>query len=78
MKYATKPLQNIWYVAPTYKMAKEICWSNLKVLLNEFNWIEDLNETNLTVRIKKSNSTISLKSADQPDALRGTGINFLI
>jgi len=78
MKYATKPLQNIWYVAPTYKMAKEICWSNLKIILNEFNWIEDLNETNLTVRIKKSNSTISLKSADQPDALRGTGINFLI
>ena len=78
MKYATKPLQNIWYVAPTFKMAKEICWSNLKVILNEFNWIDDLNETNLTVRIKKSNSTISLKSADQPDALRGTGINFLI
>ena len=78
MKYATKPLQNIWYVAPTFKMAKEICWSNLKIILNEFNWIEDINETNLTIRIKKSNSTISLKSADQPDALRGTGINFLI
>ena len=78
MKYATKPMQNIWYVAPTFKMAKEICWSNLKIILNEFNWIEDINETNLTIRIKKSNSTISLKSADQPDALRGTGINFLI
>ena len=78
MKYATKPLQNIWYVAPTFKMAKEICWSNLKTILNEFNWIEDINETNLTIRIKKSNSVISLKSADQPDALRGTGINFLI
>lgn len=78
MKYATKPLQNIWYVAPTFKMAKEICWSNLKIILNEFNWIEDINETNLTIRIKKSNSVISLKSADQPDALRGTGLNFLI
>ena len=78
MKYATKPMQNIWYVAPTFKMAKEICWSNLKIILNEFNWIEDINETNLTIRIKKSNSVISLKSADQPDALRGTGINFLI
>ena len=78
MKYATKPMQNIWYVAPTFKMAKEICWSNLKIILNEFNWIEDINETNLTIRINKSNSVISLKSADQPDALRGTGINFLI
>ena len=78
MKYAAKPLQNIWYVAPTFKMAKEICWSNLKTMLYSFNWIEDINETNLTVKLKKSNSIISLKSADQPDALRGTGINFLI
>ena len=78
MKYAAKPLQNIWYVAPTFKMAKEICWSNLKTMLHSFNWIEDINETNLTVKLKKSNSVISLKSADQPDALRGTGINFLI
>ena len=60
------------------KMSSEICLSNLKTMLHAFNWIEDINETNLTVRIKKSNSTISLKSADQPDALRGTGINFLI
>tara|TARA_R100001082_G_scaffold62271_1_gene34867 strand:- start:1627 stop:2799 length:1173 start_codon:yes stop_codon:yes gene_type:complete len=78
MKYAAKPVQNIWYVSPTFKMSREICWSNLKTMLHAFNWIEDINETNLTVRIKKSNSTISLKSADQPDALRGTGINFLI
>ena len=78
MKYAAKPLQNIWYVAPTFKMAKEICWSNLKTMLHSFNWIEDINETNLTIKVKKSNSVISLKSSDQPDALRGSGINFLI
>ena len=78
MKYAAKPLQNIWYVAPTFKMAKEICWSNLKTMLHSFNWIEDINETNLTIKVKKSNSVICLKSADQPDALRGSGINFLI
>ena len=78
MKYAAKPLQNIWYVAPTFKMAKEICWSNLKTMLHAFNWIEEINETNLTIKVKKSNSIICLKSADQPDALRGSGINFLI
>ena len=78
MKYAAKPLQNIWYVAPTFKMAKEICWSNLKTMLHSFNWIEDINETNLTIKVKKSNSIICLKSADQPDALRGSGINFLV
>jgi len=78
MKYATKPNQKIWYVAPTFKMAKEIAWSNLKEMLNKFNWIEDINETTLTIRIRKSNSIISLKGADHYDALRGTGLNFLI
>tara|TARA_R110000803_G_scaffold75352_1_gene139706 strand:+ start:1839 stop:3074 length:1236 start_codon:yes stop_codon:yes gene_type:complete len=78
MKYASKPNQKIWYVAPTFKMAKEIAWSNLKEMLNNFNWIEDINETTLTIRIRKSNSIISLKGADHYDALRGTGLNFLI
>ena len=78
MKYASIPNQKIWYVAPTLKMAKDICWSNLKEVLNQFNWIEDINETTLTITIRKTNSTISLKSADMPDSLRGTGLNFLI
>ena len=55
MKYASQPNQQIWYVAPTFKMAKEICWSNLKEMLNQFNWIEDINETTLTIRIRKTN-----------------------
>jgi len=78
MKYASKPNQQIWYVAPTFKMAKEICWSNLKEMLNQFNWIEDINETTLTIKIRKTNSTISLKGAENFDALRGSGLNFLI
>jgi len=78
MKYASKPNQKIWYVAPTLKMAKDICWSQLKEVLNQFNWIEDINETTLTITIRKTNSTISLKSSDAPDSLRGTGLNFLI
>lgn len=78
MKYASKPNQKIWYVAPTFKMAKEIAWSNLKEMLNQFNWIEDINETTMSIRIRKSNSVISLKGADNYDALRGTGLNFLI
>ncbi len=78
MKYAALPNQRIWYVAPTLKMAKDICWSNLKEVLNQFNWIDDINETTLTITMRKSNSTISLKSADMPDTLRGTGLNFLV
>ena len=53
MKQAAMPNQTIWYVAPTFKMAKEICWSDLKQTLAKYNWIEDINETTLTIRIRK-------------------------
>ena len=46
MKYATQVRKNIWYVAPTFKMAREIVWSKLKQMLASFNWIESINETN--------------------------------
>ena len=78
MKFASQPNQRIWYVAPTFKMAKDICWASLKEVLNQFNWIEDINETTMTITIRKTNSTISLKGADAYDSLRGTGLDFLI
>ena len=78
MKYASQPNRRIWYVAPTFKMAKDICWASLKEMLNQFNWIEDINETTMTITIRQSNSTISLKGADNYDSLRGTGLDFLI
>ena len=78
MKQAAIPNQIIWYVAPTFKMAKEICWSDLKQTLAKYNWIEDINETTLTIRIRKTNSIISLKGAENFDSLRGTGLNFLV
>jgi phage terminase large subunit len=59
-------------------MAKDICWSALKEMLNQFNWIDDINETTMTITIRQSNSTISLKGADNYDSLRGTGLDFLI
>jgi len=78
MKYATKVKQNIWYVAPTFKMAREIVWSKLKEILHNFNWIETINESNLTITIKKTGSKISLKGCENYDGLRGSGLNFLI
>ena len=35
------------------KEAKDICWSQLKEVLNQFNSIEDINETTLTITIRK-------------------------
>ncbi len=78
MKYATGINKKIWYVAPTFKMAKEIVWSKLKEMLSEFNWIEDINESNMTITIKKTGSKISLKGCDAYDSLRGVGLDFLI
>jgi PBSX family phage terminase large subunit len=78
MKYATQVNKKIWYVAPTFKMAKEIVWSKLKEMLSEFNWIEDINESNMTITIKKTGSKISLKGCDAYDSLRGVGLDFLI
>ena len=78
MKYATKVKQNILYVAPTFKMAREIVWSKLKEILHNFNWIDTINESNLTITIKKTGSKISLKGCENYDGLRGSGLNFLI
>jgi len=78
MKYATQVKKNIWYVAPTFKMAREIVWSKLKQMLSDFNWIDEINETNLSIKIKKTGSMISLKGCDNYDSLRGVGLDFLI
>ena len=71
MKYASRVKQNIWYVAPTFKMAREIAWAKLKDMLHQFNWIENVNESNLQITIKKTGSKISLKGCENYDALRG-------
>ena len=78
MKYATKVKKTIWYVAPTFKMAREIVWLKLKQMLSDFNWIETINETNLSIKIRNSGSIISLKGCENYDSLRGVGIDFLI
>ena len=77
MKYATQTNKKIWYVAPTYKQAKTICWADLKEVLSKFNWIEDTNESDLSITIKQTGSKIWLKGADNYDNLRGVGVDFL-
>ena len=78
MKFATQVGKTIWYVAPTFKMAREIVWLKLKQILSDFNWIETINETNLSIKVKKTGSIISLKGCENYDSLRGVGIDFLI
>lgn len=76
IKAARKKRQLIWYVAPTYRMAKQIMWTDLVDSIPR-PWIKRLNET--VMRIELVNGTvIELKGADKPDSLRGVGLHYLV
>lgn len=66
------PRKVFWYVAPTYKMAKEIVWRDPDMLFKYIpkELIDRTNETELVVYLKNG-SIIALKGADSPDSLRG-------
>jgi hypothetical protein len=75
--WARIPEQNVWYVAPTYKQSKNIVWRKLKKRLQELNWAEKINESELTIVLKNA-SIISLKGADNYDSLRGVGLDGIV
>ena len=76
-KYARFPNQRCWYVAPTYRMAKQIVWKKLKKRLIAINWVKKINEQDLTLELVNG-SEISLRGADNYDSLRGVGLNFVV
>ena len=71
-----KPDQNVWYVAPTYKAAKEIAWDMLTQQIPP-EYVSKTNETSLTIELKNG-SSISLKGAEKPDNLRGRSLDFVV
>jgi len=73
---ARKPGSLVWYVAPTYKQAKRIAWKALKDLTRPF-WASAPNETELRIELT-TGGTICLRGADNPDSLRGDGLDFLV
>jgi hypothetical protein len=75
--HARVPDQEVWYVAPTYRQAKQIVWRKLKNKLQDLNWTKKVNESELTI-ILKNGSQISLKGADNADSLRGVGLDFMV
>lgn len=74
--HAKEPGKEVWYVAPTYRMARTIVWRKLKNRLQDLNWVTKTNESDLSILLK-NNSTISLKGADNYDSLRGVGLDFI-
>jgi len=65
-----------WYVAPTYKAAKEIAWDML-IGTTPREYIAKTNETSLTLSLING-SIISLKGAEKPDNLRGRSLDFVV
>lgn len=65
-----------WYVAPTYRQAKQIAWKMLKRLCPR-SWVTNYNETDLTVHLVNG-SEVSLRGADNPDSLRGVSLNSAV
>ena len=76
IRHAQLPRQKIWYVAPTYRMAKQIMWTDLLEAIPK-RWIRKVNETSLSVTLVNG-TRIELKGADKADSLRGVGIHFLV
>ena len=70
------PERNVWYLAPTYKAAKEIAWEML-LNLTPRGYIAKTNEPLLTINLING-STISLKGAEKPDNLRGRALDFCV
>ncbi len=69
--------QIIWYIAPTYRMAKDLVWEDLKNSVPS-EMVASKNESELSITLKGYNSKITLKGADNPDSLRGKGLNFVV
>lgn len=77
-RFGRIPKRKAWYIAPTYRMAKEIMWGPLKERLTELRWLDGKpNETDLSA-VLKCGSVIALRGADNPDSLRGSGLDFVV
>lgn len=68
-----------WYVAPTYRQAKMIAWDMLNKAIQRLpnELVKKTNESELSV-VVGNNSRIEIKGADNPDSLRGVGLNGII
>jgi hypothetical protein len=65
-----------WYVAPSYRQAKQIAWKRLKEMTREW-WEARPNESELRIEMT-TGGTICLRGADNYDSLRGNGLDFLV
>lgn len=65
-----------YYVAPTYRMARDIAWDTYKRIIPD-RWIRKKNESNLKIDLING-SSIYLKGSEDPDALRGPALTGVV
>lgn len=62
-----------WYVAPSYQMAKQIIWTDLKNSVNR-SQVKRIYDSDLRI-VFKNGAVIQCKGADNPDSLRGVALD---
>ena len=73
---ALKNKGDYWFVSPTYRQSKEIAW-RLFSDLTPPGAVGKRNETELSIELING-SRIALKGADNPDSLRGVGLDGVV
>lgn len=67
--------RRVWYIAPTYRQARDIAWGTFKAMIPADMIAGRPNESRLEIQLING-SEIALKGADDPDSLRGPGLDF--
>lgn len=71
------PGRVVWIVSPTYRAARDTLWPLLRRLVPARALVGTPRETDLSVQFKNG-STIALRSGDEPNLLRGSGLNLCV
>lgn len=69
--------RRVWFIAPTYRQAKQVVWSDLMRMVPQ-HMIAKKDESDLSITLTGYGSVIALRGADNPDSLRGPGLDFAI
>jgi hypothetical protein len=75
--FAREPNKTVYYIAPTYRMARTIVWEELKTRLINLRWVKKVNETDLRIELVNG-SKIFLRGADNVDSMRGIFISGIV
>ena len=75
-KFSRYPRKLVWYIAPTFRMCKDIMLDPLVEKMTKHKWISKVNYSDLSITLKNK-SRIQLRSSDNFNSLRGVGLDFI-